>query len=436
VRMRYDAVEAASFPDHPKALAPFKPSNNKRLYLAKLRDLLYNIRCVHEEARSMKFAQKKISRWVLICLPVLIPAMAATADAQVPPGIAAGLHKIGQIVDPACTAKLYRPLMPKNDYNDYWPLGASAPANPAPLYPGVTIARDVSFGPHPKDLVDIFSPDKGTENRTVLIYVPGGGGNKIEQQDREANAFYDNIGRWAVKNDMIAVTMQRHPGENWDDGGKDVAMMIQWLQANIAKYKGNPDRMFIWAHSAGNGPLGVYIGHPELHGPKGPGVKGAIFMSGNPVPGITGPPAPVAGAPNPLADAGKVCGVADGAGPNATAGAISGPSSVKTAGGARGGARGAQPVDAATQAARSNLPGFKSTKVAIVLARAELDPGVNGDMLPADIALHDEMCKAGKEHCPTMLFLKGESHMSEVFSIDTDDKTVSGPILAWIKKVK
>jgi len=26
--------------------------------------------------------------------------------------------------------------------------------------------------------------------------------------------------------------------------------------------------------------------------------------------------------------------------------------------------------------------------------------------------------------------------MSEVFSIDTDDKTVSGPILAWMKKVK
>jgi len=35
-----------------------------------------------------------------------------------------------------------------------------------------------------------------------------------------------------------------------------------------------------------------------------------------------------------------------------------------------------------------------------------------------------------------VLFLKGESHMSEVFSIDTDDKTVSGPILTWMKKVK
>src|SRR5207249_10051174 len=327
-----------------------------------------------------------------------------------------------------------RPLMPKNDYNTYWPVGASEPASTTQLYPGVTLARDVSYGPQSKDLVDIFSPDKGAGNRTVLIYVPGGGGNKIEQQDREANAFYDNIGRWAVKNDMIAVTMQRHPGANWDDGGKDISTMIQWLEANIARYKGNPDRMFIWAHSAGNGPLGICIGHPELHGPKGPGMKGAIFMSGNPVPGVGGAAAaPAPGAPNPLADAGKACGVASGAGPNATEGAISGPSSVKAA---RGGAGAPQPVDAATQAARSNLPGFKSTKVAILLARAELDPGVKGDMLPSDIALHDEMCKEGKEHCPTMLFLKGESHMSEVFSIDTDDKTVSSPILAWMKKVK
>ena len=68
--------------------------------------------------------------------------------------------------------------------------------------------------------------------------------------------------------------------------------MIQWLQANIAKYKGNPNRMFIWAHSAGNGPLGIYIGHPELHGPKGAGVKGAVFiLSGNPVKQNFGAPA-------------------------------------------------------------------------------------------------------------------------------------------------
>jgi hypothetical protein len=77
------------------------------------------------------------------------------------------------------------------------------------------------------------------------------------------------------------------------------------------------------------------------------------------------------------------------------------------------------------------------------LARAELDPGVNGGMLPSDIAIHDELCKLegpkakdGVGHCPTMLYLKGQSHMSEVFSIGSTDKSVSGPILEWIKKVQ
>src|SRR5437667_10945821 len=106
---------------------------------------------------------------------VLISSIAPNAQAQVPPDIEDALRKIGQIVDPPCTAKLYRPLMPKNDYNTYWPVGASAHVNVTePLYPGVTLARDVSFGPNPKDLIDVFSPAKGGGNRTVLIYVPGG----------------------------------------------------------------------------------------------------------------------------------------------------------------------------------------------------------------------------------------------------------------------
>ena len=351
--------------------------------------------------------------------------------AQVPPNIEAELRKIGQIVDPPCTAKLYRPLMPANDVN----------STATPLYPGITIARDVSFGPNPKDVVDIFTGDKGAAARPVLMYIPGGAGNKIEQQDREANAFYDNIMRWATKNAMVGVNMQRHPGANWDDGGKDVSLMIQWVQANIAKYKGNPDRMFIWAQSAGNGPLGVYIGRPELWGPKGVGVKGAIFMSGqfNILPVQPAAPAGGPGGRDILAGAGTSCGLPAGAA-FSNAGAIAGPgrADAPPTGGGRGGVgfgRGPQ-VDAATQLARSSLPALKTTTVKIMLATAELDPGINGTHSAFNQALHDELCKVGPDHCPTMLFEKGESHMSEVFSIDTPDKTVSGPILKWMKSIK
>jgi hypothetical protein len=383
-----------------------------------------------------------------------ISSAVVAAEAQVPADIEQQLVKMGHIVDPPCTAKLYRPLMPDNDIR----------STTTPLYPGITVVRDASFGPNPKDVVDIFLADKGSESRPVLIYVPGGPGNKIELQDKEANAFYDNIGRWATKNGMVYVNMQRHAGQGWDAGAKDISSMIQWVEANISKYHGNPDRMFIWAHSAGNMPLGTYIGRPELYGPKGVGVKGVIFMS--PAAFDIAPlevPAPPAGS-NPfaaLAESGKTCGVeggafsSSGALPGRTVGQPGGPDAAAPArppagsgrgpagGGAPGGAPagfGGPPVDAATRLARSSLPELKKTSVKIMLVNAELDPGadsaVDGGMMPFLQILHDDLCKEGPAHCPTMLYAKGESHMSEVFSIDTPDKTVSGPILAWMKKIK
>jgi triacylglycerol lipase len=371
------------------------------------------------------------------CVFALAAFAAVSVQAQVPPDIEAGLKKIGQIVDPPCTAKLYRPLMPANDIN----------SEATPLYPGITIARDVSFGPNPKDVLDVFTADKGKGNRPVLLYVAGGAGNKIEQQDREANAFYDNIMRWATKNGMVGVNMQRHPGPDWDSGGKDVSLMIQWVEANIAKYKGNPDRMFIWAQSAGNGPVGTYVGRPELWGPKGVGVKGAVFMSGqfNILPLTAGAfgNGGGRGGPDILGSSGTACGLPAGAA-FSDAGAVKGPGRTDPPPAAGRGGRGAggggagrgAPPDAATQLARSSLPELKKTKVKIMLATAELDPGIQGTDSPFAKALQDELCKEGKDHCPTLLYMKGESHMSEVFSIDTPDTSVSGPILKWIKSIK
>jgi len=380
-------------------------------------------------------------------LAVGVAVAGATATAQVPANIEAELLKIGQIVDPACTAKLYRPLMPANDFNTYWPLDAPSPKSMAPLYPGVTIVRDQSFGPNTKDVLDIFTGEKGGNSRPVVMYVPGGGGNKVEQQVRESNAFYDNIGRWATKNGMVGVTVQRHPGGgNWDDTGRDISMAVDWVHDNIAKYKGDPNHIVIWAHSAGNGPLGMYIGHPERW-KNGVQVKGAIFMSGNPVPtvgagggaGRGGFGAP--GAPTP----GAACGVSANMGSND--GRIAGPSGQAAAApfggpgrGAPGAGRGPGGPPQLTpeqQAERDNLPGFKKSNVKIVLAYAELDPGIMNAQMPANtVALHDELCKVGKDHCPEMWMLKAESHMSEVFSIDTADKTVSEPVLKFVKKVK
>jgi triacylglycerol lipase len=394
-----------------------------------------------------------------VALIASVTVAVRSASAQVPPKIEAQLQKMGHIVDPGCTAVLYRPLMPKKDIVDQLAemKAQNKPSSEVPIYPGITIYRDVSFGPNPKDVVDIFTADKGPASRPVLLYVPGGVGNKIELQNHAANAFNDNIARWATEHGMVGVLMQRHaqaPGAKPDyyAGAKDVAAAIKFLQSHISNYLGNPGVIFAWAQSAGNGPLGIYAGHPELYTPKGIGLVGIIFMSGqfnivradgtNPVPA-----APAGGGANLFASAGKTCGLKGGA--FSTEGVLPGRSPDQPGGQApfvmpKGGLRfGGPPVSKQVEIEESSLPGLEKTNAKILLATAELDPGVSGGPSPFNQALHDELCKldgphavSGKGHCPALLYEKGESHMSEIFSVDTPDHTVSGPILAWIHRVE
>ncbi len=322
------------------------------------------------------------------------------AAAQVPPQIAKDLVAIGRGVCVPETAQIYAPLHPK------------------PPYAGVTFTRDVSFGSDSKNVLDVAEPEKGGANRPVLIYVSGGAGNK-QQGGPNGEPFYDNVMVWAVKNGMVGVNMQRRPGQAWDDPAKDIALVVEWVHKNIAQHKGNPARVFIWCQSAGNIPTSTYIGHKEYWPPDGVGVKGVVFMS---------PPAfDILPATPPPAEGGfPQCNNPDGT-PSANPGIGRGPGR----GDGRGGpGRGSQP-DAATQLARSNLPGLVSSKLPFLIAVAELDPPA---IISFSKTLRDELCKAG--NCPMYVEFKDHSHISEVMSPDTADTSVTGPILKWMKSVK
>jgi triacylglycerol lipase len=82
--------------------------------------------------------------------------------------------------------------------------------------------------------------------------------------------------------------------------------------------------------------------------------------------------------------------------------------------------------------ARSNLPGLAKGKIAVFLAWGELD---SRNILAFDYALKDALCKAGR--CPASAeLIKDHSHVSLVFSPNTADDSVTGPILTWMKSVK
>jgi triacylglycerol lipase len=350
---------------------------------------------------------------------VIAIALVATpkAHAQVPPEIAAQLRQIGTGVCVPETAKLYKPLQP------------SAPTT------GVTVMRDIPYAQDPRTVMDVFAPEKGNGGRAVLVYVSGGAGDK-KVNGPDGEPFYDNIMLWAVKNGMTGVNTQRRggfggggAGAAWDDPAKDVGLVVAWIRQNIKKYKGNPDRIFLWADSAGNGPVSTYAGHPEIAGPDGAAVKGIVLMSApnfNILP-ETVPQDSAAAAIAATASLSTNCGRPAGEGRGGR-----GPAPGGGRGGAGGRGGGAPAVDPATQLARSNLPGLAKGKIAVFLGWGELD---SRNILAFDEALKNALCKAGR--CPTTAeLIKDHSHVSLVFSPNTADGSVTGPILKWMKSVK
>jgi len=333
----------------------------------------------------------------------------AKLHAQVPADVATQLRAIGNGVCVPETAKLYKPLLQEK----------------AP-YSGVTVVRDISYFNDPRTIMDVFAPEIGGGNRPVLIFVSGGAGNKLEGQP-DGDVFYDNIMLWAINNGMTGVNVQRRGGLNgagmaWDEPAKDIGRVVEWVRKNITKYKGDPDRIFLWSSSAGNVPVSTYAAHPEIHGANGGAVKGIVLMSApnfNILPETVA--APQRGAPTPPG-LGTNCGRAPAA---AGAGGRGGG-----AGGPGGGAPAEQP-DQATLLARSNLKGLATGKIAVYVAWGELDPP---NIITFDEGLKNALCKAGR--CPTTGYFKDHSHMSLVFSPNTTDTSVTAPILKWMKSIK
>ena len=328
---------------------------------------------------------RRIFTWCAAALGLSVAALPALA--QVPPNIEAKLKEIGRVVDAPGTAKLYGPLLAGQSYS------------------GVVFTRDQSYGPEPRNILDVATPAQNTVARPVLIYAPGGVGNK-KLDYPGAEPFYDNILIVAVKNGMIGVNVERRAGTglSWDAGAHDLSGAISWVHKNISRFGGDPNRVVIWGQSAGSNALSVYLSHPDLYPGGDIGVKAAVLMSG----GYNLLPLKVKAPNGPVGPGDR--------GAAATT--------------ARAPAARPQPVDPTVQLQRSSLPGFRALRIPVFVMAAELDPE---NIVESSSLLRDQLCDAA--HCPKYQLSAGESHISQVMSINTADITVSKPVFDWIKSV-
>lgn len=118
-----------------------------------------------------------------------------------------------------------------------------APAQTAPR-----VERDIPYA-EPKNerqLLDISAPPSGSK-RPVVVWVHGGGwmrGSKNEMNQKPA-AFVE---KGFV---FVPVNYRFIPQVTMNTIVRDVAKSVGWVHANIARYGGDPDRIFLMGHSAG-----------------------------------------------------------------------------------------------------------------------------------------------------------------------------------------
>jgi triacylglycerol lipase len=280
------------------------------------------------------------------------------------PDIDAEIRAIGPQIEVPRTTLLYRTLHP---------------ANPPTQ---VSITRDLRYGPHERHVLDVFMAREGTRSaaRAIVVFVHGGGfrGGAKQLPDQP---FHDNVGIWAARSGLVGVTLNYRlaPEFAYPAGADDMERAVAQVSALASDCGGDPERIFLWGHSAGAAHVADYIvTRRETR------LAGAILTSG-------------------IYDK--------------TGGSPDWPWSAYYG------------LDAGRYAALSAMPGLVATSLPLLVTWAELD---RADFIADGRALAAARTEAGRPGAS--LQVAGHSHISEIYAIGTADTSLSGPVLEFIDK--
>ena len=142
----------------------------------------------------------------------------------------------------------------------------------------IEVISDIAYGGDERQRLDIHVPRSGRQagGADVLMFVHGGGFVRGNREGRR------NIPDFFAANGCVGVnvTYRLAPQHRWPAGGLDMGAAVAWVHANIARYGGDPDRIYFMGESAGAFHIATCIFRPELLPADTPRVAGAILVSG------------------------------------------------------------------------------------------------------------------------------------------------------------
>jgi acetyl esterase/lipase len=265
-------------------------------------------------------------------------------------------------------------------YALFQPLLKAAPKD------NVKITKNFAYGSDPKQVLDVYQPS-GKTGVPVLIFIHGGAYVRGSKDDGE---MYGNITTWFARQGMLGINTDYPlaPAAMWPSGAQNVGRIVAWAKANATKYGGDATHIFLIGHSAGATHVASYIFDKSLQPTSGPGVAGAVLISGRyRVSYDPGDP----NAKNVQAYFGE---------------------------------------DASAYATRSPITHIRESSVPLFIVNAEYE-NVGLDVLGAE--LYEAVCKRDGR-CPRYTRLEKHNHISEVATFNTADEQLGREILEFVKR--
>ena len=161
---------------------------------------------------------------------------------------------------------------------------AHPPFSPVNLVWYQDIVFDDSSGNLKATSLDVYVPDPEIAEAPVMVYVHGGGyvvGDKAWHKDLDPKPEYftNKLGYIFVSTNYRLLPEGKYPTNT-----QDVANALAWVHENIAAFGGDPEQIFMMAHSAGAG-LASQVGTNEVFlenaGKEMSLIKGVILIDGS-----------------------------------------------------------------------------------------------------------------------------------------------------------
>ena len=108
------------------------------------------------------------------------------------------------------------------------------------------VAQGASFGPGPRQALDVYAPRVAPTNAPVIVFLYGGSWNSGSRSD------YAFIGdAFASRGFVTVIPDYRIAPDVFPSFVEDGALTLKWVREHIDAYGGDPDRIVLVGHSAG-----------------------------------------------------------------------------------------------------------------------------------------------------------------------------------------